>query len=279
MLMTEPDTEKLIALEIPSSLEELRIPSLSDDHIHLWHAEPQKRRSLLPHLSTLLSSDENERRARFRFAAAREDFAFARGLLRTLLGAYLAMDPREVRFCYSEHGKPFLGSQGAEPTLQFNLSHTQGAVLLGICRKRSIGVDVERIREDLDPKEIAGRFFSPFEQGVLRELPKAEQRPAFFRCWTRKEAFLKARGHGLSYPLDLFDVSFRAGENEVKLTTRPDREEAQPWQILEAAAPEGCAAAVAVARSDGSSTWPAPAEGQESRDRGAKRKQSRTTSF
>jgi 4'-phosphopantetheinyl transferase len=131
--------------------------------------------------------------------------------------------------------------------LQFNLSHTQGAVLLGICRGRAIGVDVERVREDLVPREIAGRFFSLAEQRALMNLPEAEQRHAFFRCWTRKEAFLKARGHGLSFPLAGFDVSIGAYETEVELTTRPDPVEARNWQILRASAPAGCAAAAAVA--------------------------------
>jgi phosphopantetheinyl transferase len=171
-------------------------------------------------------------------------------MLRTVLAAYLEADPRELRFNYSEHRKPALAGFGlkTETDLQFNLSHTQGAVLLGICRQRAIGVDVERVRQDLIPRDIAARFFSTAEQRALFSLPEAEQREAFFRCWTRKEAFLKARGHGLSFPLAGFDVSIGAGESEARLTTRPDPSEAQNWQILPVPAPEGCAAAVAVAR-------------------------------
>lgn len=118
---------------------------------------------------------------------------------------------------------------------------------MGICRGRAIGVDVEKVREDLVPREIAERFFSLAERQALLSLPEAEQRPAFFRCWTRKEAFLKARGHGLSFPLAGFDVSFGAVDSEVELTTRPDAAEALEWQIFAVSAPEGCAAAVAVA--------------------------------
>ena len=247
MLMASPETLQLLGLELPPHLEDLHVPALEEAVIHLWHANPLGQRSLLPHLSALLSADENDRRARFRFEGDRQDFAFARGMLRTLLATYLQTDPRAVRFQYSEHGKPALAASHRRPELQFNLSHTQGRVLLAICGQRAIGVDIERVREDFNPLEIAARFFSSSEQQALTSLPEAEQRPAFFRCWTRKEAFLKARGHGLSFPLERFDVSIGGGEREIRLATRPDPAEAERWQILQAPAPEGYAAAVAVA--------------------------------
>jgi 4'-phosphopantetheinyl transferase len=251
MSMATGETLQLLGLELPPTLDGLQVPALDGASIHLWHASPLRRRSLLPNFSTLLSSDENDRRERFHFEGDREDFAFARGMLRTVLAAYLETDPRELRFVYSEHGKPSLDWTDSETALQFNLSHTKGAVLLGICRLRAIGVDVERVRKGFSPQEIAARFFSVSEQQALMSLPEAERRAAFFRCWTRKEAFLKARGHGLSFPLPLFDVSIGdvsigAGETEVRLTTRPDPAEAQRWQILHAPAPDGFAAAVAV---------------------------------
>jgi 4'-phosphopantetheinyl transferase len=249
MLMASQDAVQLLGLEFPARLEELLVPQLDSAGIHLWHASPQERVSLLPHFDSLLSTDEGQRRDRFRFESDRKDFAFARGMLRTVVAAYLGADPRKLRFHYTEHGKPALAGSGreTETDLQFNLSHTQGAVLLGICRQRAIGVDVERVREDVVPRDIAARFFSPAEQRALQSLPETEQRQAFFRCWTRKEAFLKARGHGLSFPLAGFDVSIGAYEAEVRLTTRPDPSEAQNWQILPVPAPQGCAAAAAVA--------------------------------
>jgi 4'-phosphopantetheinyl transferase len=249
MLMASQEELQLLGLRLPPHLSELRVPALDGGSIHLWHASPVERRSLLPHLSDLLSADEADRRARFHFEGDRQDFTFARGMLRTVLAAYLKTDPRALGFRYSEHGKPSLVLTDPEEDLQFNLSHTQGAVLLGICRQRAIGVDIERVRKDFSPQEIATRFFSVSEQRALMSLPEAEQRQAFFRCWTRKEAFLKARGHGLSFPLDKFDVSIGAGETEVRLTTRPDPAEAQRWHIRQAPAPDGCAAAVAVASS------------------------------
>jgi 4'-phosphopantetheinyl transferase len=244
--MASREKLQLMGLEVPANLEELRAPDLDGGSVHLWYGET-KSAEQQPWTEKLLSSDEAARRERFHFEDDRKSFAFCRGLLRTVLAAYCGADPRELRFRYSEHGKPSLAGTGAEQELQFNLSHTRGAVMLGISRRRAVGVDVERVREDLRPREIAARFFSAAEQQALRGLPEAEQRQAFFRCWTRKEAFLKARGHGLSFPLDRFDVSIGDGDEEVRLTTRPGPEEAENWQIFPAPAPGGCIAAVAVA--------------------------------
>lgn len=244
--MASKEKLQLLGLEVPANLEELHVPELDGESVHLWHGETNSA-GPQPWTEKLLSSDEVARRDRFHFEADRQSFAFCRGLLRTVLAAYCGGDPRELRFRYSERGKPSLAGTGAEEDLRFNLSHTRGAVMLGICRRRAVGVDVERVREDLRPREIAARFFSAAEQQALSGLPEAEQRQAFFRCWTRKEAFLKARGHGLSFPLSKFDVSIGDRDTEVKLTTRPDPEEAEKWQIFPALAPEGCAAAVAVA--------------------------------
>jgi 4'-phosphopantetheinyl transferase len=249
MLTATGETLQLLGLEVPPNLDGLRVPALGDDSIHLWHANPLGCRSLLPTFRTLLSSDEKDRLARFHFEGDRQDFVFARGILRTVLAAYLKTDPWALCFRYSEYGKPELGSTDRGEDLQFNLSHTQGAVLLGVCRHRAIGVDVERVREDFNPQETTTRFFSVSEQRALLDFSEIERRQAFFRCWTRKEAFLKARGHGLSFPLESFDVSIGAGETEVRLTTRLDPAEAQRWQILQAPAPAGCAAAVALANS------------------------------
>lgn len=246
MPTSSPEKLRVLKVDLPEHPEELSVPMLDGTLIHLWHAGLQEAKSWLPDFSSRLSSDENERRMRFHFERDREDFAFARGMLRRVLAGYLKSDPQELRFGYSGHRKPFLSHPETE--LRFNLSHTQGALLLGICRGREIGVDIERVREDFNPLEIADRFFSTAERQALSGLPPGEQRQAFFRCWTRKEAFLKARGHGLSYPLELFDVSIGPEETAVKLVTRPDPEEAQRWQIVAAAAPEGCLAAVAVAR-------------------------------
>jgi 4'-phosphopantetheinyl transferase len=197
----------------------------------------------------LLSSDELERMAKFRFEEHRRDFLFARSRLRVVLGAYLDAAPERLRFSYSEHGKPGLASPFSQTNLQFNLSHTSGALLLAVCRGQPIGADIERVREDLDLGEIAARFFSEGERRSLMALSENVRQEAFFRCWTRKEALLKARGDGLSFPLHLFDVSLAADENQVALVTRQDPQEAERWQIVPLTVPAGYAAAVALASS------------------------------
>jgi len=187
---------------------------------------------------------------RFRFLSDQSAFAFARAMLRTLLGGYLDVPPDRLSFHNSELGKPALRSPWSESHVHFNLSHTQGAVLVGVCLGRQIGADIELIREDFEVEDIATRFFSAQEQNALSEFaPGRARRQAFFRCWTRKEAWLKARGSGLSFPLRDFDVSIAAAESEVLLVTRPDAEEARRWLILDGRAPVGYAAAVAISQS------------------------------
>jgi 4'-phosphopantetheinyl transferase len=238
----------LLIYEIQSLPERLGPPRLSKNSVHLWLADPKAHLGWVCELSALLSADERDRAARFHFEPDRQDFIFARGVLRALLGAYVKASPRELNFCYSEHGKPSLAEPHSETGLQFNLSHTCGAVLIAVCQVRAIGVDIERVRDDFSLKETAARFFSVAERRALMNLPEASRREAFFHCWTRKEAFLKARGDGLSFPLDLFDVSIAANDTAVGLITRPEPDEAQGWRILPVPVPAGYSAAVAVAR-------------------------------
>jgi 4'-phosphopantetheinyl transferase len=197
----------------------------------------------------LLSGEEKARMLRFHFAHDQSAFAFARGMLRTLLGSYLRVSPELVSFQISELGKPSLSGQWVQSSLHFNLSHTAGAVVVALCLDRKIGADIERIRQDFDVEDIAEKFFSPSEQQALRSFAPGQSRvEAFFRCWTRKEAWLKARGSGLSFPLTDFDVSISAEPREILLVTRPDPDEARRWRILDEGAPSGYASAVAIAQ-------------------------------
>ena len=165
--------------------------------------------------------------ARFRFGTDRNNFLFCRSMLRMLIASYLGASPAELHFAYSAHGKPSL----AEPSgnLEFNLSHSHGMALFAFSRGRKIGVDVEHIRHDLNVQDIAGRFFSVAEQQELSQC--SDMYDAFFHCWTRKEAFVKARGEGLSCPLDSFDVSVVPQVEEVSLRTRPDPIESEMWRL------------------------------------------------
>jgi 4'-phosphopantetheinyl transferase len=201
---------------------------LEDGEIHLWHASPDMHSSDLD-LSRLLSADELARMFRFRFESDQRSFLFCRGMLRMLLASYLGTSPAELRFAYSAHGKPSLAAPFGD--LEFNLSHTAGLALFGICRGRRIGLDVEHIRKDFNVMEIAGRFFSSAEKLALAGMPETSKYDAFFHCWTRKEAFVKAQGEGLIRPLDSFDVSISPQDERVSLTTRPYTAEAWQWKL------------------------------------------------
>lgn len=153
-------------------------------------------------LATHLSEDERARAARFAFARDRQRYTVARGRLREILAARLSCGAAALGFDYSENEKPTLrGGQAC----QFNLSHSEGMAALAICDGFELGVDIEHVRPLKE--DIAGRYFSRREVDALRRLPDGEQLDGFFRCWTRKEAIVKAIGEGLTRPLDSFDVS------------------------------------------------------------------------
>lgn len=169
----------------------------------------------------------------------------SRGTLRFLLGKYLNLFPTIIKFQYSSYGKPSVVEQDQKRLVQFNLSHSGSFSLFGFTLGRSIGIDVELIRPNVVEEEIAERFFSPMETRTLRSLPAERQAEAFFRCWTRKEAFIKARGDGLSLPLDQFDVSLGPDEPSALLHTAFDPQEASRWSLYHLDVQQGYAAAVA----------------------------------
>lgn len=190
---------------------------------------------------------EQARAERFIFPKDRTHFVVARGLLRVLLGRYLQRYPQHLYFDYGPHGKPELAPDTGDGSLHFNVSHSHGLALYAITRQRDIGVDVEHVRPGFAEEHIAERFFSPREVAVLRALPVALQSTAFFACWTRKEAFIKARGDGLSLPLDQFDVAFAPGKPAALLYTAWDSHEAARWTLRDLAPGVGYMGAVAVA--------------------------------
>jgi 4'-phosphopantetheinyl transferase len=181
---------------------------------------------------------------RFRFERDRRRYLTGRGLLRSLLGRYLAMAPQDLRFETTAAGKPHLAP--GQGQLQFNLTHSGEYVLFAIADGRAVGIDVEEVHDDFDVGQVAVHFFSPHEQRELETFTGRARIEAFFACWTRKEAYVKARGAGLSLPLDQFDVSLRPGEPARLIATRPDPAEATRWQLggLDVAA--GYKAALAV---------------------------------
>jgi 4'-phosphopantetheinyl transferase len=193
--------------------------------------------------------DGHSRRG-FHFDKDRNHYIVARGTLRAILGYYLDLNPAGLRFCYGEYGKPMLVKETGGESLRFNVSHSDGLALFAAARGRELGIDLERIRAGLSDERIAERFFSRGEVRVLRELPQHLQDEAFFNCWTRKEAYIKAKGEGLSMPLSDFEVSLVPGERAALLSTKRDPQEAARWLIRELFPAPGFVAAVAVEGSD-----------------------------
>ena len=187
--------------------------SLQTGEIHVWRLELEQP---VERFIELLDADELSRANRFHFEKDRKHFAVARGSLRLLLGRYLDRDPKQLQFTYGPFGKPALPGLGSP---RFNMSHSHGIALYALTEASDIGVDVEYVRADFTSDDIARRFFSPFEVQSLCGLPTEERVESFFRCWTRKEAYIKATGRGLSQPLDGFDVTLGPGESAALLRT------------------------------------------------------------
>jgi 4'-phosphopantetheinyl transferase len=204
--------------------------ALPKDEVHVWRTTLDIAPSGFAKLRQILSPDERERADRFRFEVDQRRAVIGRGYLRLLLGQILDLPANKLRFEQDAFGKPSLLPKQGLP-VQFNLSHSGALILIAIAPGRAVGVDVERIRTDLDPDDIAARFFSANECEVLASLTGPARYQAFFACWTLKEAYLKARGVGLSLPLDQFDVSFLSDEEPRLLATRPDPEEARRWRL------------------------------------------------
>lgn len=186
-------------------------PTLGENEVHLWSAVLEASVERLAAYQLLLSDDERERAARFRFDRDRDRYVVGRALLRILLGRYAGDDPASLRFDYGEQGKPTF--RGAAD-VHFNVAHAGPVAVYGVTRLGPLGVDVERVEVMGDADAVAESHFSAEEQRTLRAIPTIPDElrtRAFFECWTRKEAFIKALGGGLSIPLASFAVDFRPG--------------------------------------------------------------------
>jgi len=182
-------------------------PALPNNVVHVWRASLAVDPSALGRLKSTLAQNELERADRFTFDPDRNHFIAARGILRDVLGRYLQCAPQTIDFVYGARGKPAISSAGSRHPLCFNLSHSHGLAVIGIARERELGIDVEMIRPNFASEEIAERYFSAKEIVDLNKLPTEQRTDGFFLCWTRKEAYIKAKGDGLHIPLDSFDVS------------------------------------------------------------------------
>jgi 4'-phosphopantetheinyl transferase len=219
---------------------------LGRDEVHVWRATLDQVPSQTGIFLRTLAADERTRAERFYFQSDRERFVVARGILRAILGGYLNRAPESLSFCYGSRGKPALSPGSSQEAIGFNLSHSGNTVLYAVTRGREVGVDLELIRPQLSAERLAERFFSPREVDALRSLPADLRRHAFFLAWTRKEAYIKARGEGLSLPLNQFDVSLIPGEPAALLSAERDPQEILRWRLQELMPGPGYVAALAV---------------------------------
>lgn len=182
--------------------------NLDANNVHVWRANLNASIDEFKEKLHLLSPEERNRADKFHFDKDRMHYVNSRASLRTLLGRYLNKDPRELSFEYTEFGKPYL----YENSIQFNVSHSAGEGLFAFTNANSIGIDIEKINSKIEFPKLVKRFFSHNEASLILTLPIEERPNAFFKCWTRKEAFIKAHGEGLSIPLDRFEVSVLQSE-------------------------------------------------------------------
>jgi 4'-phosphopantetheinyl transferase len=220
--------------------------TLANHDVHVWRTSLELSAEHVQRLRQTLSADESARAERFYFETDRRHFIVARGVLRIVLSRYLGLDPGQLGFSYSSYGKPALGTPPRGDGLRFNLSHSHELALYAVTHGREVGIDIEYMRDNVAADAIAEHYFSPHEVMTFRALPASQRREAFFTCWTRKEAYIKARGEGLSFPLNRFDVSLAPGEPAALLRTHGDPHEAARWSLQALAAGMGYAAALAV---------------------------------
>jgi 4'-phosphopantetheinyl transferase len=210
-----------------------RLPLLRDyglprDEVHVWRIILDWPAERVNAMNAVLSLDEQQKADRFHFEQDRTRHVVGRGVLRSILARCMKTEAERLRFEYNKFGKPRLADGPTQP-LQFNVSHSGDLVLIALTIERAVGIDVERTRNDLEVERIAASYFSLHERRTLHSLPAHQRRDAFFDCWTRKEAYIKAIGDGLSLPLDQFDVCFLPGQEPRLLATRPDPAEAGRW--------------------------------------------------
>jgi 4'-phosphopantetheinyl transferase len=234
---------------------------LTKNEVQVWRIFLDRDEAYRQSLERCLSEDERQRAGRFHFPTDRERFIVGRGELRRILGAYLETEPQRLKFQYNKYGKPALSPPSTNLHLSFNLSHSRAMALCAVTFERDIGVDLEWLRTDLDYDEIAQSHFSADERAYLRALPAQRKAAAFFAGWTRKEAFIKAKGLGVSYPLDQFSVCLDPDNRNELLKSCDEPGEVLRWSLRALTFDSDYPAAVCVAGSDWSlkcADWSAP---------------------
>jgi 4'-phosphopantetheinyl transferase len=212
----------------------------AQEEVHVWCVPLALPEDRFSRFEQVLSRDERARADRFRFAVHRQHFVAGRGVLRYLLGHYAAMPPAQIQFREGAYGKPAL----APPSpVRFNASHSGGLGMYAIADRREVGIDIEQHRTMDDLEGIAKHYFASGELAELEKLAPEDRKAAFFRCWSRKEAFVKAVGAGLSLPLDSFCVSLDK-QPLPAIQGQPHRAGAREWMLFDVTSHEGYSAAL-----------------------------------
>jgi len=219
--------------------------ALGSDDVHVWLADLDQPETVVQQMSQTLSSEEQTRAERFHFGRDRRCYIVAHGMVRMILADYLEMPPQQVRFVIGDYGKPTLAPD--QGRISFNLSHSEDFALLACTYGREVGVDLEYMRPLDDIDLIATHFFAPAERDVLSQIDPMLKLQSFYACWTRKEAYIKAIGMGLTMPLDRFTVSLAPNEDARLLWVAGQPQEPERWQMRALTPPTGYAATLIIA--------------------------------
>jgi 4'-phosphopantetheinyl transferase len=220
------------------------------NEVHVWHVLLDLPNFEIESLLRILSVDELERASKFHFEKDKKRFIASRGILRKILSHYLGVSPQMIRFEYTFYGKPVLASKSGEATLCFNLSHSNEFALYAVCQGKNIGIDIERVRDDVSVEQISQKFYSHNEISALENICKNDRFKLFFEYWTRKEALVKAIGKGISFPMEQCDVSLKTGSVLSSVIVHGNNVECSCWYVQDLFPSHGYVAAIAVDCSD-----------------------------
>lgn len=204
---------------------------LESGDVHVWRAALDVDAPRLAALESTLDETERRRAARFRFERDRKRFIAAHGILRAILSRYLAIEPSRLSFSCGPWGKPALVGEGHSDDIRFSMSHSHGLALYAVAQDRDVGIDIECSGAECACEQLAESFFSSREVREIQALPERKRPEAFFCCWTRKEAYLKARGLGLALPLDKFHVSAASTRPDGLVEVTSGTAQAPPWYV------------------------------------------------
>ncbi len=210
-------------------------------NVHIWLIKYDQSNHLLSAAKHILSDEEKRRADRFHFDIDHKRFSMTRTLLKIILGNCLSKPSQDIQFIFNKHGKPMLADSGNE--IHFNVSHSGNLGMIAISNISKIGIDVEQFRNEMITENIAKRFFSKLEVEEFLKLAEDEKLQGFFNCWTRKEAFIKAVGLGLSLPLNAFDVTLKPNEPARLVAVRYKNEIATNWTLTDIKLKNGYASA------------------------------------